>query len=1370
MSRRYLPGLAFLGLVLFALAGVLLAGGRSFPAAVSPPDQIPAPDGPAFAVDADELAAGGLFLLRPGEGTPPDWAARLKAQGIQVGSATGDGAHLVRVPGGTALDTLLPAGAVLEPHRAASRLSPHLSAVDGPSELTVNVSLFEPADKPSVAERTHALGGTVLRGLDEEEGAALRVRLPADRLPELAAAPGIVYVEAHTATERLNDRARDVIAATPVTVPGFITPAGLSGAGQIVALADSGLDKGSLTDVHPDLASTPGQMPKIVFLSPLSGHDPSDPVGHGTHMAATIAGTGRASGGQHRGVAPEASLFVQSILNRKGKLDPPADLVTLFRPAYEAGARVHVNGWGGHTNAYLGAASQVDRFVRYYPDFLVVFGAGNSGPGAATLTPEANSKNSLVVGASQNPRPAFGPDSQDAASLTSFSSRGPTGDGRLKPDLVVPGSAVVSACSSLVQGNFEAHPDYTRLQGTSMSAALAGGAAALVREYLQKHEGARSPSAALVKALLINGARPLEGGPAPESGFGLLDLAGTLLALNEGTFFYKEGDTVGTGERLTYTFHVANAGAPFKATLAWTDPPAAPGAAKALVNDLDLTVTSPDGKTYQGNDFGGRGAKDAVNNVEQVIIVDPVPGEYRVTISGAAVSHSVRPGTTRPVQDFALVCGRPPVKERVVAGDHRRLLLADGSEVSLAGARVTAAVNEELRFPRVPAGADAYFPVSGTESRKVFLAAREWHAPAVKCLPGRNGDHLVLEMNRLMREGGYFLAPGRPVLLNGTPLTNPANLPAGAEVHGYVNPSTQRVWRLEAGYREERGVLAAIEHATGRLRLLNDNAVYQLTPDTALALTQTVVGGDRANLPFGASAEADPRHLYPGVAVRLIMSPHTNRVNHLVATHHVVVGTLRDSPGPAGTIAFTNEQRYTALPGITVERDGVADGLAALRAGDLVFAAVVPGERNIIGITAHSASVYGQLIYAGSETVYLSDYRGRLHTLRLTGETRVYRWDLAGDAALLTPGLVVRVALVPGTREIVRIDVADSERREAAVQAYDRERAVLHTAGGESYPVTANASFTKNGFPVQAHDLVPGEAVNLTILSGTTGGEVLIRGAASTLPQVAEPDLRVESIIPLSDRYVVTGRTTADRLYAWGESAFQQLELTPDGSFYLVVPYSIGVRGGELVAVDSRTGGVAGRQVTLPARSGQSFNDISGSWARTDIEQLLARGLVSGYPDGTFRPDRSVSRAEFTVLLARLLGLPAAGEPGLPFTDAAAIPGWARESIALAHARGIIDGYEDNTFRPHAPISRTEAAAILIHSCVSVGMALPQPTAPAPYSDWYLIPEWGRSAVAQAHTAGLMFGLPDDRFAPAAALSRAETAAILNRLLQNLEQ
>ncbi len=1302
-----------------------------------------------------------VFLLAPGGGG---------LFGPAAGPETGPG-KTGRTGPLTVLETVPPPASA-----AAAADAGRPADGSGGDPLVLNVTLFRADAKDRVAALVHAHGGTVLRGLDEEDGRVLRVSLSTPLPEALAGSPDVFSLEPYEAPVLLNDRVRAVIGADFLTVPGFATPSGLTGAGQIVAVADSGLDRGRTDEIHPDLASVPGRMPKVVLLRSWSGGGTADPVGHGTHVAATVAGTGTASGGKHRGVAPGASIYFQALLNPAGELEPPADLVSLFRPAYEAGARVHVNGWGGRTNAYRSVSAQVDRFVHYYRDFLPVFGAGNAGPHHGTLTPEANSKNALVVGASQNPRPAYGPDSLAADKAAAFSSRGPAADGRIKPDLLAPGTAVISARSALVADNYPAHPAYQRMEGTSMAAAAAGGSAVLLREYFRVEERLARPSAALLRAALVNGARPVKGAE-PGQTFGILDLGATVLALREKTFHHIDAHNgLAEGEAVSRTFAVEHPDAPFSATLAWTDPPAAPGAARTLVNNLDLTVTAPDGTVFHGNDFAGIGRSDDVNNIERVVIARPQPGTYTVTVRAARVAENAAwsRGAAAPAQDFALVFGCLPVRETALGANGNALETASGGRVELprAGAKnLVNGVRAGGTAKDILPGADLYlFGPSAEAPRAAYAVSATWRAGAVKTLDFE-GETVFAAINPLEREGGYFLAPqGRnAVWINGAPGT-PEALPPGVEITGAVNPSTQTLWRVEAFYRERDGLLAAIDAAAGKIRLVGDEEPLRISPAAAVSIDDVVVDGCWIDRPFGAAGAAVVGELRAGMAVRLVLSPTTGEVQYISARRPIAFGGLHAVDPESRRLTLETGTEFKVFPGAAIRRDRETVPLEALRPGDRLLAVLLPGSREVLGVEAFSRVLYGQVLYTGETVAYLMDEYDVFRSITFTPGTQFFRWGLRVDAAALSPGLWVRVLLDPAGHphqpgqvgRALRFDVAERAVRGAGtLEMYDPGRRLVRIDGQE-YRLDPRTAVLKNGYPVTAESLRPGERVEFTALPA--GAEqVLIEVAARSVPGVPAPELSASGL-PFNGYLLVSGRTSADRVH-FVRADGSRLEVPlREGGFAYPVQRQPGETSLRVVAVDSQSGAVTGQTVSFPPlREARVLTDIRGSWAERDIQALSARNLMVGYPDGTFRPDRPVNRAEFSAVLVRLLGWPTRPGAAPGFADDAAVPDWARPSVAAARDRGLVSGYPDGTFRPAAPVTRAEAAAVLVRALEQ--FRDPPPDSPPPYADWALVPDWAQAPVSRAYEAGIFRGRPDGRFAPAAPVTRAELAAALNRFL-----
>ncbi|MEU6863552.1 S8 family serine peptidase [Streptomyces sp. NPDC046876] len=663
----------------------------------------------------DTAPPGEVLPLEPG--VPAQWVLRLGGPMVeeQRAAVLGTGATLQRaVPTYAYVLTATPEQAeeVLNLPFVGSveRYGPHLAApvrlpagevgrAEGEEETvevdtgtrTWDVVLTDAEARPAVAawirERAGEGGAEILA----ESGRRMRIRLPAGSPleGEIKQVPGVVEMTQYVPPRLYNDAARVLLGVTSSGNPGGDLP--FTGRGQVVAVADTGLD-----DTHPDFA---GRVLGTVALG--RPGDSSDPHGHGTHVSGSILGDGSASQGTFRGIAPEANLYFQSIMDSVGRLGGlPLSLEDLFEPAYQAGARIHNNSWGAPTQAaYTADSDEVDAFMRRRPDMLVVIAAGNDGTAAAvrlrseqgfvdwlSVGSPATSKNALTVGAARTDRtdgPAAAttwgewhdvhdgfpfPDdpiarekvSGDAEGLAAFSSRGPCDDWRIKPDVVAPGTDILSARAATApeRSFWGLHPNdrYAFMGGTSMAAPLVAGCAALVREYYVRERTA-DPSAALIKATLINGTRTLSGqdamaeDPHYHQGFGVIHLPSTLPNAHSPDLVLDFIDTWDTparqlrenGDRIRLSVEAA-AGTPLRFCLAYTDLPS-----RSLQNDLSLLLEAPDGTKLTGNgDLPNRLLRtDSTNNVEVIRIPSPQTGRYLIQI----YARSLLQGP----QDYALV-------------------------------------------------------------------------------------------------------------------------------------------------------------------------------------------------------------------------------------------------------------------------------------------------------------------------------------------------------------------------------------------------------------------------------------------------------------------------------------------------------------------------------------------------------------------------------------------------------------------------------------------------------------------------------------------------------------------------------------------
>ena len=560
--------------------------------------------------------------------------------------------------------------------------------------------------------------------------------------------PDVVLVEARPKFKLHNQY------AAAITQDGTLTNGtkplynkGLSGAGQIVGVGDSGIDVMSCffyesSSFFP-LRNTNNLYPnaeKVVQYAAYADNVEGESGGHGTHVAATVAGFGGSASSvssgsstsmdDYRGVAFDAKIaFFDMGVAGSPSLAVPADVQNDFLGlAYDAGARIHTNSWGTDINSYTTTSRDMDVFSYEHQDFLVLVAAGNTGEsGFSTIGSPATAKNVLAVGASMTNAYGFADDTAGpycpsvsactsyfvdmAGNLASFSSLGPTFDGRMKPEVVAPGYYISSAYSS-ADVNAQTCAVSAKA-GTSMATPATAGNAALVRQYFE-NDGI-VPMGALIKATLIHSAAPLSdpdwnlgfgndnvqlnGSPDTNQGYGLLHLE-TVLSFDDSQFDLRyfgacsgaceEADFedlphVGDGDSFEQSFTLSSTEGtvPLSATLVWHDPAASSYTSSAvLINDLDLTIESEDGTIFLPIAASGGTAVNSLDNTEKVQI--PVSSlewgsTYTVRVTGSSVVSGVQP--------FALVVTGKLTAEDigdVVNGIVQTLLSQSGSLVGVA--------------------------------------------------------------------------------------------------------------------------------------------------------------------------------------------------------------------------------------------------------------------------------------------------------------------------------------------------------------------------------------------------------------------------------------------------------------------------------------------------------------------------------------------------------------------------------------------------------------------------------------------------------------------------------------------------------------
>ncbi|MCE7067126.1 S8/S53 family peptidase [Dyadobacter sp. CY326] len=436
----------------------------------------------------------------------------------------------------------------------------------------------------------------------------IEARIETTRLHELASLPWVIYIEAvPPPAEPLNDKSLTGTRAN-VLAKGLLSGNPLDGEGVVIGIGDVG-DLKSHIDVGTRAVS---YVPYANFW-------------HGMHIAGTAAGAGIINE-KYKGYAPKASILLHSEVLSEARM-----LVQNF------GMVATTYAYGGGScptfGTYSSTSAMIDMQAIELPYMQHVFAGGNSGivapcnglPAGFGNVPggHISSKNAISVG-----------NMALTGLVSSVSSKGPLQDGRIKPDLIAPGTSIVSSMPNNT---------YQAASGTSMAApAVSGGIALLTQRHRQLHNQ-QNPKNGLVKALLCNGATD-RGLPGPDYsyGFGAINLLRSVTMLEKGHYF---NGSLANQTSAEHQIQIPANTAALKVMLYWNDRPASMITnTKALVNDLDLSAVGSGGQMLlpwvldpSAPQLAAVAGVDTINNVEQIVFENPNAGTYTFKVAGTHI-------------------------------------------------------------------------------------------------------------------------------------------------------------------------------------------------------------------------------------------------------------------------------------------------------------------------------------------------------------------------------------------------------------------------------------------------------------------------------------------------------------------------------------------------------------------------------------------------------------------------------------------------------------------------------------------------------------------------------------------------------------
>ncbi|HEX2911743.1 MAG TPA: S8 family serine peptidase, partial [Chloroflexia bacterium] len=490
----------------------------------------------------------------------------------------------------------------------------------------------------------------------------------------------------------------------------------------VVDIVDDGIDNGTDTPLHPDFyqSGDKNKPDRLVYNNNCTTDATADGQGgHGNLNAGIVGAYNDKTGSPFQdangysyglGVSPYSRIAGTKIFRNSGSYDVSGCAGTdegVVARSYNSGATITSDSWGADNGGAYDASSRAyDVLTRDASsatpgnqEMLHVFAAGNAGPNLGTVGSPASAKNVLTVGGTENVRDEGVADgcgvtnSNSANDVFIQGSRGPTADKRSKPDVVAPAIHVQGPASQdptfdatgvCAMQNSNYYPPgqtfYTWSSGTSHSTPAVAGAASLIYSYYKRvMNPGHNPSPAMLKGLMVNGARYLNGNgfndtlPSNNQGWGGANLAPLFDSSTQYCVLLDQTNLfTATGQEYSTNCTVADTNKPVRITLAYTDAPG-PTTGNAYVNDLNLSVVA-NRQLYLGNVFNGAfsttgGVADPRNNVESVFLPAGTSGPLLTKVTAANIAGDGVPGNASQLdQDFVLIISNAvPSNSGVVA-------------------------------------------------------------------------------------------------------------------------------------------------------------------------------------------------------------------------------------------------------------------------------------------------------------------------------------------------------------------------------------------------------------------------------------------------------------------------------------------------------------------------------------------------------------------------------------------------------------------------------------------------------------------------------------------------------------------------------